>query len=104
MSDQCGKIREPATDNIQNISHDPPIPLLVPITPKPIYMDDYIDDITVTFFINCHLERAKQAVPLAIHTIFRPIVTDGFITRDPTISMRNLVGEGQLSTTKEILG
>ena len=52
-SDQYDKIPEPATDNLQKISHAPPIPLWVPITPKSTYMDVYIDSIiTITLFIS----------------------------------------------------
>ena len=46
-----------------------PFPLLVPVIPNQIYVDDYIDDIlTVTYSIQPLIERAKKGVPLALHT------------------------------------
>ena len=75
------------------------------MSPKNIYIDDYIDDIiTVTYCFSYLIKRAQQAVPLALHCIFRPIAHDEPIHRDPTISMRKLSGEGQLSDSKDILG
>ena len=104
-SDQSIHIPDPAINNKEIFLEEHPIPLWVPVPYKPIYMDDYIDDIiTITLLISSLIEKAKQAVPLSIHTVFRSIATNEPIPRDPTISIRKLQGEGQLSERKEILG
>ena len=84
---------------------DPPLPLAIPLDPKPIQVDVYIDDIiTTAVHTPDFIERAKQAVPLAIHTIFRPVSPLEPIQRDWAISVRKLLGDGRLEHSKSVLG
>merc|ERR1711884_940808 len=48
--------------------------LSIPLTPKSIYHDVYIDDIImICLGTILNIERARHATPLSIHSIFRPL-------------------------------
>ena len=60
-SDQCGQIPEPSLTGLEDIVHEVPFPLLVPIIPKSIYMDVYIDDIiTIVLYLHHLIEKANK--------------------------------------------
>ena len=51
-----------------------------------------------------HLIRAKGAVPLALHSVFRPTQEDEPVKRDNILSLRKLYGKGALAEVKIVLG
>ena len=90
----------PPTKPIEN-----PLPLAISLDPKPIQIDVYIDDIITTSLHKPEFtERAREAVPLAIHTLFRPVSPHEPIQRDWAISIRKLLGDGKLEHSKSVLG
>ena len=80
-------------------------PLSITMEEKQINIDGFVDDIiTITLDIEELTTRAKGAVPLALHTIFRPTSADEPVTRHDVLSLRKMLGEGCLSELKVILG
>ena len=80
-------------------------PLFVPVPFAPAVVDGYIDDlITVAIQKEDWIERAQNAAPLAIHTVFRPTNHTDPLPRADAISERKLKGEGTPSEVKTILG
>ena len=68
-------------------------------------VDVYIDDtITVSLHSNDNNPRASAAVPLAIHTIGRPLLHREPIARTDLMCLRKLLAEGRLEEKKNILG
>ena len=68
-------------------------------------MDGFIDDvITITVDDGHWIDCSKSAAPLVIHTLFRPLHPSKPLKRDDPISLRRLVGEGQLAEHKTYLG
>ena len=67
--------------------------------------DVYIDDlITVALGKPQHETRSSSAVPLAIHTIGRPVHAQEPIRRANLMCFRKLLAEGRLEEQKHILG
>lgn len=80
-------------------------PLLVNVEYTPIYVDGFVDDlITVCAATNDNVARARQAVPLVIHCLFRPENPKDATPRDGLLSRRKMLGEGALSEIKTVLG
>jgi hypothetical protein len=82
-------------------------PLLVTPTYKPISIDGFVDDIISLCVGNKkkRIEKTKNAVPLALHTTFRPAEPEEEqVDRDDALCLRKLKGEGSLSTRKTVLG
>ena len=54
------------------------MPLILPIQPREIYIDGFINDIMTVILDGdpSRIEKAKGAVPLALHTIFQPTTED----------------------------
>ena len=71
-----------------------PFHLLSQPDSKNISVNFYVDNIiTIVLAINKkYIERSKQAVPLALHCIFRPISQSEPIVRDAILSIRKLLG------------
>ena len=84
----------------------PALPLMVDIPTVPSSKCDvYIDDlITVCLGQRDNVSRASSAVPLAIHTIGRPVHPEEPIARDDLMCFRKLLAEGRLEEVKNILG
>ena len=80
-------------------------PLAIDVKLQTIFIDGFIDDIvTITVKMHDLLSRATNVVPLAIHSIFRPVDDDEPILRDDVLSARKMQGEGAMSEIKLILG
>ena len=80
-------------------------PLAIKFDYQPIYIDGFVDDlITVVVTMDTLIERATNVVPLAIHSVFRPLDHKEPIHRDDILSERKMKGEGALSEVKQILG
>ena len=90
----------------QSASHPAKVdPLAVDIIATEASMDGFMDDIiTNTVDDNHWIDRAKSAALLVIHTLFRPLHPSESLKRDDPLSLRKLVGEGQLSEQKTCLG
>jgi hypothetical protein len=68
-------------------------------------VDVYIDDfIAITPDISTNADRLSAMVPLAIHSMARPIDPSDKIPRKDIISMKKFLAEGQLDEIKTILG
>ena len=68
-------------------------------------VDGYIDDLkTVALQKEDWIDRAQNAAPLAIHTVFRSTDHTDPLPRADAISERKLKGEGTPSEVKTILG
>ena len=93
-----------ATLNI-NIPFAPVEPLHIDMDFKFCSTDGFVDDLTTIVLSLKHwTERARNAIALAIHTIFRPVNTQDPIERDDVISVRKLLAEGKLEEVKVVLG
>ena len=67
-------------------------------------MDRFFDDIiTITANDKHWIDRAKSAALLVIHTLFRPLQPSEPLKRDNPLSLRKLVGGGQLAKQKTFL-
>ena len=62
------------------------------------------DIIYITIEDPCWVERAKNEALLIIHTIFRPRKSNKPLIRDDPLSLRKLVGEGQIAKCKTCIG
>jgi hypothetical protein len=79
--------------------------LLVPLPPRNIITDNFIDDfIQACLDQDDNAERIKHAVPLILETLFRPIDTDDPSNRDPIVNMTKHRAEGKLEERKVVLG
>ena len=68
-------------------------------------MDGLIYDIiTITVDDKHWIDRAKSAALLVIHILFRTLQPSEPLKRDDPLSLRKLVGEGQLAKQKTFLG
>ena len=68
-------------------------------------MDGFIDNsITITVDDEHWIYCTKSAALLVIHTLFRPVQPSKPLKRDYPLSLRILVGEGQLAKQKICLG
>ena len=80
-------------------------PLAVDITATEASMDGFIDDIITIMVDDKHwIDCAKSAVLLVIHTLLLPLQPSEPLKRDDPLSLRKLLGEGQLSEHKPCLG
>ena len=101
----CHLIPEPETESSSPKTIESPLPLAIALIPKLIQIDVYIDDIvTTTIHEHQNIKRAREAVPLAIHTVFRPVAEEEPIHRDWPVSVRKLLGDGKLEHKKTNLG
>ena len=69
-------------------------------------MDGYVDDL-ITLMVetsNSIIKRARNAIALAIHILFRPQNTNDPIHRDDVLILRKLLAEGRLEEQKVFLG
>ena len=79
-------------------------PLLPPVVYKAAFVEGYIDDgVAATIDGPNHIERLQNAVPLAVHTFFRPLQKERLPRKDP-LSKKKLQGEGAPSEEKIVLG
>ena len=61
-------------------------------------IDEFIDDgIAIVPDLNDNKSRGVQALPLAIHTLFRPVDQNENIPREDCLSLDKLSEEGRLS-------
>ena len=88
-----------------SIPFEEAIPLMVDVPVREISFDGYIDDI-IAVALDCddNVRRSQETVPLAVHSIYRPIATNEHLTRDDPLSLRKLSGDGTPSERKTILG
>ena len=88
------------------IPHTPALPLAVDIPISSLGKSDvYIDDmVTVALGTDDFILKAESAVPLAIHTIGRPVASDEPIHRKNLICFKKLEAEGRLEESKLYLG
>ena len=75
------------------------------VPPRFSFCDGYIDDfLSAGIELENHVMRSQRAPPLAVYSVFRPIHKDEPITRDDPIAIKKLLGEGQPSEQKVMLG
>ena len=96
----------PPEFDTQDTPFTPAQEIMVPINTKTKSQTDvYIDDmITVCLAQENIIRRAEAAVPLAIHTIGRPVHESEPIHRCNLLCFRKLIAEGRLEEVKTILG
>jgi hypothetical protein len=69
------------------------------------YVDMYINDsIAIAPDINNRVERASYEVPLAIHTIARPVDHSDTLPRKDLVSLKKFIAEGRMEEQKTVLG
>jgi hypothetical protein len=69
------------------------------------YVGMYIDDsITIAPDIDVQVTRVSYAVPLAIHSIARPLDESVSLPRKDIISMKKFIAEGRMEEKKTVLG
>jgi hypothetical protein len=81
-------------------------PTSVFIPPNPLgKIDIYIDDtIGIAPDILDNVNRTSKSIPLAIHSIARPLDSSDIIPRKDIISLKKFSAEGRMEETKTILG
>lgn len=80
-------------------------PLLHDIECPDTYIDVYIDDlITLAMLSHDNINRARNAIPLTLDCIFRPVNTNEFDSRPPILAHDKILAEGNLSETRTVLG
>jgi hypothetical protein len=78
--------------------------LLVDITTKGITIECYIDDMIIVCLDSAYnIERALNAIPLILDTIFRPLLKER-VTRMPILNYSKTIAESRLEEIKIILG
>ena len=79
--------------------------LKIKIQAKEISFDCYIDDmIAVCLMVKDNMQRALNAIPLILDSLFRPIMSEEPVERNPILSVAKLLAEGGMDETKTILG
>lgn len=79
--------------------------LLVPLPPRDIITDNFIDDIIqVGIATEEIIPRMQHSIPLVFEAVVRAIHPRDATTRDPFISLRKHLAEGRLEETKTVLG
>jgi hypothetical protein len=69
------------------------------------YIDIYIDDfLGVTPDVGDNVLKLSRVLPLAIHTVSRPVNDSNIIPRKDVISMKKFSAEGRLEEVKKVLG
>ena len=67
--------------------------------------DCYVDDIgSICLDLHDNVERCRQAVPLAIDLLGRPLDSTDSLPRDDLLAVKKLLGEGQLAECKTFTG
>ena len=67
--------------------------------------DCYVDDIgSICLDLHDNIERCRQAVPLAIDLMGRPLDSSDSLPRDDLLAVKKLLGEGQLAECKTFTG
>lgn len=95
-------IPDPIISNRQNTEARPLVPK---ISPKPIYIDGFIDDaITIALMVENIMEKASNAVPLAMDCIFRPLDNKDTFERVKILQKEKLMAEGGLNEIQIVLG
>ena len=99
----------PKLDPPQPLSEDEPFdhapPLLVSFPFRSISYDGYIDDIIAVALDKANnVRKIQEAVPLAVHTIYRPVDVMEHTARDDALSLRKIAGNGTPSEQKVVLG
>ena len=96
----------PAKLLADNIPFAPALPADVSVPPLAHgKVDCYIDDlIPVVLHSDQNTERGANAVPLAMHTVGRPVHPSEPIPRDDLLCFRKLYGEGRLEEIKVVTG
>lgn len=90
-------------------SHEPfaqakPMSVTLPVNDKGL-VEVYLDDIPpVCVDIGDNVDRCNAAVPLAVHLLGRAKHHDEPIPRDEILSIKKILGEGQMAETKVFLG
>ena len=80
-------------------------PLIVDVPFSFAFTDGYIDNmITVVLEKEDWVEKAINAGPLTIHSLFRPIDHRDPLPRDDAVSVRELKRKGKPSERKIVLG
>ena len=98
------KLCEPEISS-DNIEFEKACELFVDIPWCDITYDGYIDDIIAMALNKADgVRRSQEAVPLAVHSIYRPLCRKEPTTRDDPLSLRKLSGEGTPSERKVVLG
>jgi hypothetical protein len=98
-------VNNPPTYLPENIPYDQANNLSVPLPPRDIVSDNFIDDIfQAGVDINDNIERLKHSVPLALEAFFRPIDKKDATKRKEIISITKHLAEGTLAERKVILG
>ena len=84
-----------ATPYNESIPFEPAYSLFVDVPFFWAMVDGYIDDtITIVLYVGDWLQKAVNAAPLIIHSIFIPKDTTDLLPRNESISIRKLKGEG----------
>jgi hypothetical protein len=92
---------EPDTDKPFGIARE----LSINIQAKEISFDCYIDDmIVVCLMVKDNVQRALNAIPLILDSLFRPIMSEEPVERNPILSVDKLLAEGRLEEMKKTLG
>ena len=80
-------------------------PLAVTIPNRDCFTDGYIDDLmSIALDTIDATSRARHAIALSIHTIFRPININDPLPRNDVLSERKLLAESRLEEIKTVLG
>jgi hypothetical protein len=89
-----------------SVKFEQALPMAVKIPPNDLGKTDiYIDDtIGITPDIGENTSRVSKAIPLAIHSISRPLDTLDIIPRTDIISQKKYAAEGRMEETKMVLG
>jgi hypothetical protein len=90
----------------ESINFEPALPMTVKVPINYLgKVDIYIDDtIGVTPDLHDNSLRVSRAIPLAIHSISRPLDPSDKITRKDIISLKKYAAEGRMEETKIVLG
>jgi hypothetical protein len=98
-------VNNPPTFLPKNIPFEQANNLSVPLPPRDIVSDNFIDDIfQAGVDIDDNTERLKHSVPLALEAFFRPVDKEDATTRKEIISITKHLAEGTLAERKVILG
>jgi hypothetical protein len=90
----------------ESIKFEPALPIAVEIPINDLgKVDIYIDDtIGITPDFNDNTSRVSKAIPLAIHSLSRPLDPLDTIPRKDIISRKKYAAEGRMEETKLVLG
>ena len=103
-SPHSSKLSEPSLNPIPD-PFEAAQELLMDLPLKEIFFDGYINDvIAIALARRGNARRSQDAVPLAVHAVYRPLSTSEPVTRDDPLSLRKLSGEGTPNEQKIVLG